>query len=179
LHPRVVDRTAAEDLPATAGDNPTAYFHAGCGGNTPLSADVAARITGDPFGFVPAAYCVKCGRYVGLRAVVWQGTRESLAAYRARLRRTMRPGKILVRVLGGPLFGALLGAAVGALANAHNPRAVGLGVLAGLLIGLPLGWFVTGVAFQLAWSMGRKKGNAKASASGGRRPPDASPTSRG
>jgi hypothetical protein len=161
LRPRVVDQTPAEDLPATVGDNPTAYFHAACGGSTTFSPDVAARITGDPFGFIPATYCAKCGRYVGLRAVVWQGTRENLAAYRARLRRSMHPGKILLRVLGGPLVGALLGAAVGALANLHNPRAVGLGILAGLLVGLPVGWFVTGVAFQLAWSMGqRKKANA-------------------
>lgn len=176
--PRVVDQTPAEDLPAVAGDNPTAYYHAGCGGSTTFSPDVAARLTGDPFGFIPATFCAKCRRYVGLRAVVWQGTRENLAAYRARLRRSMHPGKIALRVLGGPLLGALLCAAIGALANAHNPRAVGLGILAGLLVGLPLGWFVTGVVFQIAWSVGRRKKAAPA-ASGGPQPPDAARPSGG
>ena len=163
---RPVEEPLDPSLPATAGDNPTAYYQPVCRGSTTFSPDVAARITGDPFGFIPATFCAKCQRYVGLRTVVWQGTRENLAAYRARLRRQMHPAKILLRVLGGPLIGALLGAAIGAVANAGNARAMGLGILAGVLVGLPLGWFVTGIAFQIAWSLARKgKGNAAPGAS--------------
>jgi hypothetical protein len=155
------------NLPATAGDNLTAYYHPACRGSTTFSSDVAARITGDPYGFIPATFCAKCQRYVGLRAVVWQGTRENLAAYRARLRRQMHPAKTLLRMLGGPLIGALLGAAIGAVANAGNARAMGLGILAGVLVGLPLGWFVTGIVFQIAWSMRRgRKGSAAAGGGG-------------
>ncbi len=150
--------TLDPNLPATAGDDPTAYHHPACGGGTTFSADVAARISGDPFGFVPATYCAGCRRYVGLRSVVWQGTRETLAAYRRRLRRQMHPGKILLRVLGGPFLGALLGAALGFVAN---PNARWLGLLAGVVIGLPLGYFVTGIVYQVGWAMAKK--NKKAS----------------
>ena len=152
--------TLSPDLPATAGDNPTAYHHPACGGVTTFSPDVAARISGDPFGFIPATFCASCRRYVGLRSVVWQGTRETLAAYRVRLRRQMHPGKILLRVLGGPLIGALLGAGIGALANASARL---LGVVEGVVLGLPLGFFVTGVVFQIGWSLAQKK---KAAAGG-------------
>ncbi len=151
--------TLDPNLPAMAGDNPTAYHHPACGGSTTFPPDVAARISGDPFGFIPATYCAACRRYVGLRSVVWQGTRETLAAYRGRLRRQMHPGKILLRVLGGPLIGALLGVAIGFLAN---PDARWLGVLEGVAIGLPLGYFVTGIVFQVAWSMARKKASGAA-----------------
>ena len=81
--PAPTPETLSQDLPAVAGDNPTAYHHPACGGVTPLPPDGAARITGDPFGFTPGVYCSTCRRYVGLRTVVWQGTRETLAAYRA------------------------------------------------------------------------------------------------
>ncbi|HVS38178.1 MAG TPA: hypothetical protein VMS17_21645 [Gemmataceae bacterium] len=145
--------TLSPDLPAAAGDNPTAYHHPACDGVTPLSPDAAARILGDPFSFAPAVYCNTCRRFVGLRTVVWQGTRETLAASRARFRRLMHPGKILMRLLGGPLIGALLGIGVGFLAN---PSARWLGVLEGVVLGLPLGLFVTGIVFQVRWSMARK-----------------------
>jgi hypothetical protein len=152
-----------EDLAATAGDDPTAYFHRACGGSTTFSQDVAGRISGDPFNLLPGTFCARCRRFVGLWAVTWQGTRETLAAYRARLRRQMHPGKILLRLVGGPLAGVLLGAGVGALAN---PGARMLGVLAGVLVGLPLGYFVTGIAFQIGWSLARRK---KGSATSGSR----------
>ena len=61
---------------------------------------------------------------------------------------------IALRLVGGPLLGALFGAAVGAVANLEN---MDLGVLAGVLIGLPLGYFVTGMAFQIGWAMAHKK----------------------
>ena len=154
--------TLSPDLPATAGDNPTAYHHPACGGTTTFTPDVAARISGDPFSFVPATYCASCRRYVGLRSVVWQGTRETLAAYSDPPSPTNAPRKDLLRVLGGPLIGVLLGAAIGALAN---PDARLLGILEGVVIGLPLGYFVTGIVFQIRWSMGQKK-KAKAAAGG-------------
>ena len=154
--PRILPspETLDPSLPATAGDDPKIYHHPACGGGAAFTPDVAARLSGDPFGFTPAVYCAACRRYVGLRSVVWHGTRETLAAYRGRLRRQMHPGKILLRLLGGPLIGALLGAALGFLAN---PNARLLGLLAGLVIGLPLGWFVTGVVYQVGWAMGRRK----------------------
>ncbi len=64
--------TLDPNLPATAGDNPTAYHHPACGGSTTFSPDIAARLSGDPFGFVPAAYCADlpaltsaCARWSG------------------------------------------------------------------------------------------------------------------
>jgi hypothetical protein len=74
----------------------------------------------------------------------------------------MHPGKILLRVVGGPLIGVLLGAGIGALANSG---ARWLGVLEGVLIGLPLGYFVTGIVFQILWSMAQRK-KAKAAPGG-------------
>jgi hypothetical protein len=141
-----------EALPTSG--NPTVYYHEACGASTSISPDVAARISGDPFSFIPATLCAGCRRYVGLNTVAWQETGEKLAAYRARLRRQMHPLRMALRLLIGPLMGALVAAAVGA---AVNPRNWDLGALAGVLIGLPLGYFVTGIALQIAWSMSRSK----------------------
>lgn len=133
---------------------PNTYRHDACGGDTTISADYVAWMTGDPFSLIVSSKCAKCRRYVGLRGLVWNDTGENVGAYRRRLRRQMHPLLIALRLAGGPLLGALLGAAVGALANMKNWD---LGVLAGVLIGLPLGYFVTGMAYQIGWTIGRKK----------------------
>lgn len=133
---------------------PNTYHHEACGGDTTISPDYVAWMSGDPFSFIVSSKCAKCRRYVGLRALVWKDTGENVGAYRKRLRRQMHPLLIALRLVGGPLLGALLGAAVGAVANLRN---MDLGVIAGVLIGLPLGYFVTGMAYQIGWAMAHKK----------------------
>jgi hypothetical protein len=135
-------------------DNPTVYLHKACGASTSISQDIAARISGDPFSFIPATLCAGCRRYVGLNAVLWKDSGENVAAYRARLRRQMHPLRIALRFVVGPLTGALVAAAVGAAVNLRNWD---LGALLGVLIGLPLGYFVTGIVFQIAWAMSHRK----------------------
>ncbi len=133
---------------------PNAYHHEACGGDTTISPDVVAWMTGDPYGFIVSTKCANCGRYVGLRAVTWKDTGETVAAYRKRLRRQTYPLLIALRLVVGPLTGALIGAAIGAVANLKNWD---LGALAGVVIGLPLGYYVTGMAYQIGWAMTRKK----------------------
>ena len=151
--PRQPEVETPPDEPSTP-DNPTVYLHKACGASTSISQDVAARISGDPFSFIPATLCAGCRRYVGLNSVLWKDTGENVSAYRARLRRQMHPLRIAVRFLVGPLTCALLTAAVGAVVNLRNWD---LGALFGAAIGLPLGYFVTGIAFQIAWAMAHGK----------------------
>ena len=133
---------------------PNVYHHDACGGDTTIAPDVVAWMTGDPYNFILSLKCANCGRRVRTRALTWKDTGETLKAYRKRLRRQTSRLLTVLRLVVGPLTGALIGAAIGAAANLKNWN---LGALAGVVVGLPLGYYVTGLAFQIGWMMTRKK----------------------
>lgn len=78
------------------------YVHASCGEKTPVSGN-DFRALCDPRFAEHRTFCSHCRRFDSLDAFHWSDTRETLTAYRSRLRALVPP---LVRVAGSKwLFG--------------------------------------------------------------------------
>jgi predicted Zn finger-like uncharacterized protein len=122
---------------------PKVYTHRKCSGSTSISDDIVRMITSDPFWFISSTYCCGCQGFVGLGEVKWEETGETLAAYRARLRRSTPAGLIALRFLPGPVIGAVVGVIIAA--GAKNPAG---GIIGGLLAGTLVGYFVLGLFFR-------------------------------
>jgi phage FluMu protein Com len=133
--------------PARYKEAPDVYVHDECGAATSLSDDIVRLIASDPFWLLTSTLCVECEKYVSLRSVRWEGTNETMAAFRARLRRAMHPMLIVLRLVIGPLLGGLIGLGLGPLLLKDDTK--GAGYIIGASVGLILGYFVTGWMFQL------------------------------
>src|SRR5262245_36352903 len=118
------------------------YYNEGCGGRTEVSGLDFTRLA-NPFSLVQETFCCGCGGFVKLRDVYWVETDESIADYRARLRREAPLGLKLMRWLIGPgvmagLFMLLLIPA----ATAPETKAPALVFLLGAFFGALLGLFL-------------------------------------
>jgi phage FluMu protein Com len=133
--------------PSRYDEAPDVYVHDECGDATSLSDDIVRLIASDPFWLLTSTYCASCEKYVGLRTVRWEGTNETMAAFRGRLRRAMHPMLVVLRLVIGPLVGAGIGVAVVPLMLKNDPN--GVGYIVGPIIGLIIGYFATGWIFQM------------------------------
>jgi hypothetical protein len=89
------------------------YQHSTCGGVTEVGDDDFDRLA-NPFSLVwGQTYCSHCEEDVSLDELYWTDTQESLAAFRARMRRSAPLSMMLVGWGAVPLAGFLLAGLIG------------------------------------------------------------------
>jgi hypothetical protein len=127
------------------------YYHARCGGRTAVSGLDFTRLA-NPFSLVQETFCCGCGGFVKLRDVCWADTDESIADYRARLRREAPLGLKLMRWLIAPgVMGGLFMLLLIPAATAPETKAPALVFGLGAFFGALVGFFLGGLVGRLIW----------------------------
>src|SRR5438093_4430661 len=112
------------------------YVHPDCGGGTKVSGYDFYRVA-DPFEFVSSTYCAGCSRYVGLGSVKWEGRKDSIRAWRRKMRAKAPLSLKLFRWVIAPVVCGLLGLLIGLVAADEKGKA--LAAIIGLVIGALFG----------------------------------------
>ena len=143
-----------EDLPPPskkrrAARSSRVYLHPDCGGGTEVSGYDFYRVA-DPFEFVSSTYCASCSRYVGLGSVQWEGRKDSIRAWRRKMRAKAPLSLKLFRWVIAPAVCGFLGLLIGLVAADEKGKA--LGAVIGLVIGALFGaWLLLAPVSWLIW----------------------------
>jgi hypothetical protein len=117
------------------------YTHIGCGGGTTVDGWILQALC-NPYRYVSATKCARCGGDVPLKQVAWTDTGEPIAAYRKRLKPLIPAGKRnLVSLLRFGLIAAGLVMGLAASYPFWSVRSVAppfLGFLGGCALGITL-----------------------------------------
>ena len=107
------------------------YVHKKCRGETVVSGDAFDNLS-NPFTLVTGTQCCACNKAVNLGQVYWADTRETLAAYRRRVRRKA-PLNLELGMAGAILLCGVIGAIIGRVIKPGETSPTIIGAFVGIL----------------------------------------------